>query len=320
MKKMYLAAVLALGFGFAASAVPLRANPEAKSFKYGKTVGKERPKLDEATRQLIANYRKNPTDKNKQALRKQIGLNYDAVLARKKAKLAELEQTAREQAKVDEMREIVNEMLRDREKRIDATLARFTDARLKPSARETKDGYLPVLGAAQNVSIAYAVVTNADYEKFIRATGRKAPGDWANGIFPAGRENYPAVNVSYHDATAYCDWLSENDRMANYRLPTEQEWEQAVGHMPKDADFNAEENTGLTSAFAFADTLSAAGAVNMWGNVWEWTSTVREGQNKAVKGGAWDSKRTDCRTEYRGEGRNPNKGYSNVGFRIVRER
>ena len=320
MKKLYLAVVLALNFGFDVSAAPLRINSEAKSFKYSKTVEKERPKLDEVTRQLIANYRKNPTEANKLALRKQIAINYDAVLMRKKAKLEELKRTAREQKKVDEMQEIVNEMLMDRERRIDASLARFTDARLKPGVRENKDGYLPVLGAAQNVSIAYAVVTNADSEKFIRATGRKAPKEWVNGTFPVGKGNYPVVNVSYYDAAAYCEWLSGNDRMASYRLPTEKEWEQAAGHMPKDADFNAEENAGLTSAFAFADTLSAAGAVNMWGNVWEWTSTAREGQNKAVKGGSWDAKRADCRTEYRGEGRNPNMGYGNVGFRIIREK
>ena len=255
MKKLYLAVVLALNFGFDVSAAPLRINSEAKSFKYSKTVEKERPKLDEVTRQLIANYRKNPTEANKLALRKQIAINYDAVLMRKKAKLEELKRTAREQKKVDEMQEIVNEMLMDRERRIDASLARFTDARLKPGVRENKDGYLPVLGAAQNVSIAYAVVTNADYEKFIRATGRKAPKEWVNGTFPVGKGNYPVVNVSYYDAAVYCEWLSGNDRMASYRLPTEKEWEQAAGHMPKDADFNAEENAGLTSAFAFADTL-----------------------------------------------------------------
>lgn len=148
MKKLYLAVVLALNFGFDVSAAPLRINSEAKSFKYSKTVEKERPKLDEVTRQLIANYRKNPTEANKLALRKQIAINYDAVLMRKKAKLEELKRTAREQKKVDEMQEIVNEMLMDRERRIDASLARFTDARLKPGVRENKDGYPASFGCS----------------------------------------------------------------------------------------------------------------------------------------------------------------------------
>lgn len=86
----------------------------------------------------------------------------------------------------------------------------------------------------------------------------------------------------------------------------------------KDAEFNAGENKGLTPAYAYSSTLSASGAINMWGNVWEWTSTTRKQNTKAVKGGAWNSKRIDCRTEYREESRNQNSGYSNVGFRVVR--
>ncbi len=56
----------------------------------------------------------------------------------------------------------------------------------------------------------------------------------------------------------------------------------------------------------------------MWGNVWEWTSTQLQGKERhAVKGGAWNSARTSCRTESRGEGRDPAQGYDNVGFRVV---
>ncbi len=103
-----------------------------------------------------------------------------------------------------------------------------------------------------------------------------------------------------------------------YRLPTEKEWEQAAGHMPKDADFNAGENKGITPVNAFSRTLSASGAIDMWGNVWEWTSTSRTQNTKAVKGGSWNSARTDCRTEERTESRTLGNGYDNVGFRVVR--
>lgn len=88
--------------------------------------------------------------------------------------------------------------------------------------------------------------------------------------------------------------------------------------MPKDADFNAGENKGLTSVNSYSNTISASGAVNMWGNVWEWTSTSRADGTKAIKGGAWNSKKTDCRTENRITGKNPNNGYNDVGFRIIR--
>ncbi|MCD8024712.1 MAG: formylglycine-generating enzyme family protein [Candidatus Gastranaerophilales bacterium] len=311
--------ILALFTSSYVQAADLKVNPEAKSFKYSTTVEKERPQLDDVTRGLISAYQKNPTEANKQALRNQIAINYDKVVAKKKAKLEELKQTAKDKSKIDEMQVIVDEMIRDRESRIDQSLSRFTDSRLKPGIRETKDGYLPVLGAAQNVSVAYTPVTNAEYAKFVSATGRKAPKNWINGIMPANLAKYPVVNVSYNDAVAYCNWLSNNDSSATYRLPTEKEWEQAAGHMPKDADFNAGENKGLTPVNAYSKTISASGAVDMWGNVWEWTSTART-NGKAVKGGAYDSKRTDCRTEDRTQSRNPDTTYENVGFRVFREK
>lgn len=295
----------------------MQINPESKSFKYSTTVEKERPELDDITKGLISAYRQNPTETNRQALRKQIEINYDKVVARKKAKLAELKQTAKDQSKIDEMQDIVNEMLRDRENRINQSLSRFTDSRLVPNARKTNDGYLPVLGAGQNVYIAYTPVTNQEYAKFIQSTGRKAPSGWSNGTYPTNKGSYPVVNISYNDAVAYCNWLSKTTN-STYRLPTEKEWEFAAGHMPKDADFNSGENKGITPVNAYSITLSASGAIDMWGNVWEWTSTTKASTQKAIKGGAWDSPRMNCRTEYRDESRNPNQGYNNVGFRIIK--
>lgn len=267
MKKFCLILTLIICTSTVSQAANRQINPEAKSFRYSTTIEKERPVLDDVTKGLISAYQKNPTEENKQALRKQIAINYDKVLTKKKAKLAELKQTAKDQSKVTEMQEIVNEMVKDRENRINQSLARFTDPRLKPGIRETKDGYLPVLGVAENVSVAYAEISNEEYAKFINSTGRKAPSNRTNDTYPSGKGKYPVTNISYNDAVAYCNWLSENDSSANYRLPTKREWEQAAGHMPKDADFNAGENKGLTPVNSYSNTLSARGAVNMWGNV-----------------------------------------------------
>lgn len=303
--------VIAVTTSCVSKATTLTINPDAKSYLYSTTVETERPELDDYTKELISNYQKNPTEENKEILRAQIAISYDAVVEKKKAKLEELRETAKEQSKIDEMEVIVDEMLRDREERIDQALSRFMDPRLKPGARETNDGYLPVLGADLNVSISYTAVSNKEYREFLIANGRSTDG--------YEEDDLPAVNVSYDDAVSYCAWLTANDEQYLYRLPTEDEWERAAGHMPKDADFNSGERLGLTGVYDYASTLSASGAINMWGNVWEWTSTTRDDGTKAVKGGSWDSERTDCRTENRDFGKNPSHGYKNTGFRVIRE-
>ena len=52
---------------------------------------------------------------------------------------------------------------------------------------------------------------------------------------------------------------------------------------------------------------------------WEWTATKRSDGKNAVKGGAFDAKRTDCRTEAKAASRGGARGYPNVTIRLVRE-
>jgi len=63
-------------------------------FRFSTTVEKERPELNAETKALIAAYHRDPSEANKAALKKQIEVNYDKVIERKKAKLAELKRTA----------------------------------------------------------------------------------------------------------------------------------------------------------------------------------------------------------------------------------
>ncbi len=286
-----------------ASAQNRRVNPEAKIFKYSTTVEKERPELNEATKACISAYRRNPSVANYDALKHQVEANYDAVIARKVEKLNQLKAEGVRGATIRQMEEIVDEVVADRDNRVRQTMLRFTDPRMRPGARAVRGGFLPLIGVP-SLEIAYAPVTNGEYALF-------------NPAYKALQADLPATDVSYEDALLYCRWLGEKDGKS-YRLPTEDEWEMAAGHMPRDADFNCDADHRLSSVEKYSATTGACGGIDFWGNCWEWTGTDRKGSLKAVKGGAWDSGRLSCRSENREEGRDPSKGYANVGFRIVR--
>ena len=297
-------------------------------FEHSDFIEKEQPELDEETKRLISLYQREPSDENYENLRAAVIRNYDAVLVRKEAKLAELKAETQGKpggdAKVAEMQEIVDEMYLTYWNRINSAMLRFTDERLLKwkIADAPMYEYIPVMGAGIDIYVSRTQVTNEQYKAFVDATGHQAPSNWVNGTYPAGEENYPVNVVSAADAEAYCSWLTANDAENLYRLPTESEWELAAGHMPKDADFNCGVNDGRTPVEQYAKvTRGAHGAVDFWGNVWEWTSTERNNNGTAVtlgvKGGAWNTARTDCRTEYRDEGRDASLGYEDVGFRVI---
>ena len=73
-------------------------------------------------------------------------------------------------------------------------------------------------------------VTQADYKRFVDATGRDtpfvdrewaAPFNWRDATYPPGLADHPVVLVSYFDALEYCRWAGKS-------LPTEVEWEKAA--------------------------------------------------------------------------------------------
>ncbi len=295
-------------------------------YSHSDFIEKEQPELTDETKELISLWQRNQTMENYLALRDVVIENYNAVLDRKEEKLAELKDETEGKPGGDElvaeMEEIVQEMYITYWSRINSTMLRFTDSRLLKwrVADAAEYDYIPVMGAGTTVYIKRTPVTNAEYALFLEDTGKEAPINWVNGTYPEGEDDYPVNFVSYEDALAYTEWLTENDGVNTYRLPSESEWELAAGHMPKDADFNCGVNDGRTSVDEYTDvTRGAHGAVDFWGNVWEWTSTLRgDDGDYAVKGGSWKSPRTDCRTEYRLEGRSGESGYDDVGFRVVK--
>ena len=269
-------------------------------------VEEERPELDATTTALLRQYQQNPTEENKQALLDQMGLRYDKVVARKKAMLRELERDAKTPDLVEEMQEIMDEMVENRDIRLEQQFLRLIDPR---NDDDLNDAWMVLRGAsAPNAYIGYAPVTNAEYAMFK-----------SGFTYDKGKENYPVVNITIDEAEAYCDWLSAQDKEHIYRLPSEEEWILGAGHMPKDVAMNANHvEVGLTAVDAYKQSAGACGGIDFWGNCWEWTSSTDANGQYIVKGGSWDSKRDDCRSEKSDDVRIGTRGYANVGFRVVR--
>lgn len=133
-------------------------------------------------------------------------------------------------------------------------------------------------------------VTNADYAAFVKAAAGKVspPRHWEKGEAPPALASHPVVNVTWQDALAYCDWLSQQTGK-KYRLPTETEWEKAASWDARqgakrsypwgekwDAERCNSKESGLgrttpVGQYSQAGGDSSYGVSDLAGNVWEWT-------------------------------------------------
>lgn len=118
-------------------------------------------------------------------------------------------------------------------------------------------------------------VTNADYAKFVVATGYDAPAFDDDVEFNGA--TLPVTGVLHQDAVAYCSW-------AGKRLPTEIEWEKAARGTDGQIypwgnemiETNAHISGDLPLSVGFYDTdVSPYGVHDMAGNVSEWVSDIR---------------------------------------------
>jgi len=89
-----------------------------------------------------------------------------------------------------------------------------------------------------NFSIGKYTVTNSQYLEFCKQTGGNWP-EWLEigSAYNLGTSDYylrfngpdqPVVGINMENMEAFCDWLSQKTG-DTYRLPTEEEWEEAAG-------------------------------------------------------------------------------------------
>jgi sulfatase modifying factor 1 len=197
-------------------------------------------------------------------------------------------------------------------------------------------------------NISKTEVTFEQYDVFCDATGVYRSYILAEDIDKPddegwGRGDRPVINVSWHDAVAYCEWMSKATGKT-YRLPTEAEWEYAArgGNKSKGYKYSGsndleavgwyDNNSGSKTHPVAQKKPNELGLYDMSGNVFEWCSdwydegyysgspqTDPQGSNlgkyRVLRGGWFDFDHF-CRVAVR-DGDNPDGRNGDLGFRLV---
>jgi hypothetical protein len=189
--------------------------------------------------------------------------------------------------------------------------------------------------------IARYPITNAQLREWASTTSLPPRRQATDTHF--NHPNQPATGITWHLASAFCAWLSQQ-LSATIRLPSEAEWEAAA--RGQDGRRYPWGNERLNDRAASKDDhdrrawpypvpvgcypagASAVGALDMAGNIWEWTSDLWQPdaqsapsrnveEKRALRGGGYLSKKKHMQATAR-IGLAPAVGFDN-GFRIVLE-
>ena len=187
-------------------------------------------------------------------------------------------------------------------------------------------------------------ITNAQYGRFQKATGHPAPLYWEDKNLNGS--NQPVVGVTWHDAAAFCQWLTKVTGVI-HKLPTEDQWEVAArgglvsqpypwGDQSPEAGgvYRANFRTASPGAAGFTFTAPVGsfaangyGLFDMAGNVAEWCQDryvplraggpFKPGVLRLLKGGSWISGPRGLRNAAR-QASPPSYADGYIGFRVVR--
>lgn len=155
---------------------------------------------------------------------------------------------------------------------------------------------------------------------------------------PSARDDEPATQVSWDDASAFCAARSA-------RLPTEAEWEHAArnarddrgpypwGEELRDARGHLRANVWqgafpaantLEDGYLFASPIGAfpptpLGLVDLIGNAWQWTSTALEDGQRVMRGGSFLCDPHVCHgyRVWARQSATPDSALMHVGFRCA---
>lgn len=205
-------------------------------------------------------------------------------------------------------------------------------------------------------------VTNAQYKEFIDKTkgGQElippqtliTPGmGWDDSLnIPDGKDNFPVTGITWHQALAYCQWLSGKTKR-NYQLPNEAQWEKACrGGMnylfPWGDEFDgARCNQGRTDLAPIdpdKPSQNEYGVFDFVGNIRQWTCSLwgtnylapdpkyvypwkndrRNDENansqirRVVRGSSFTEERINLRCSIR-RGELPESWVAGIGFRVA---
>lgn len=176
-------------------------------------------------------------------------------------------------------------------------------------------------------------VTNQQYQRFVKETGRPAPPHWINGEFPSGEANLPVWSVSWEDAKAFAAW-------AKKRLPTEAEWEYAArgsGNLkypwgpdwsPRYSNSKEDGRDKPVAVGSYPGGKSWCGAYDMAGNVSEWVEdeyrpyrfslAPPDPGNRVYRGGAYNFAKEELVSWVRYWGK-PDLKEKFIGFRCAQD-